>query len=129
MFTLRKIVGGRINVPEPEVHTAGAPLAAGQAVVLSGGSLGAVTDTAAPTHITLAAANPGQGVACYAVIPGTMIFEVPVSADPSSITAGNKLKIDAAGGSLKVTATTGGAAIVVDTNGAENVGDTILVKF
>ena len=127
MFTLRKIIGGRINVAEPEVHVAGITVTEGMALTLSGGFLGTTAETAAPTHIALADAVSGEKVACYAVIPGTMIFEVPVSVLPTGITEGNKLKLNAGG--LEVTATTGGAAIVVNTNGAAAAGDTIEVKF
>lgn len=127
MFTLRKIIGGRINVPEPEVHVAGITVTAGMALTLSGGFLGTTAETAAPTHIALADAVSGEKVACYAVIPGTMIFDVPVSVAPTGITEGSKLKLNAGG--LEVTATTGGAAIVVNTNGAALKGDTIEVKF
>ena len=127
MFTLRKIIGGRINVPEPEVHAVSVPVTAGMALTLNGGFLGTTAETAAPTHIALANAKSGEKVSCYAVIPGTMIFDVPVSVAPTGITEGTKLKLNT--NCLEVTATSGGAAIVVNTNGAALKGDTIEVKF
>lgn len=127
MFECKKILNGRGNVPEPEVHVASIPVTAGQALVLNGtlGSLSA--NTAAPTHIAMADAVSGEKVACYAVLPG-MIFDVPVSEDPTAIKVGDKLKLDSTTW-LKVMATTGGAAIVVNTNGATKAGDIIQVKF
>jgi predicted RecA/RadA family phage recombinase len=127
MFIVRKILGGRINVPEPEMHVAGTAIKDGMALTLSGGTLVVAGDTTAPTHIALADAASGEQVSCYAVIPGTMIFEVPVAVAPTGITEGSKLKLNTDG--LKITATTGGAAIVVDTNGAAAAGDTVMVKF
>lgn len=126
MFIVRKILGGRINVPEPEMHVAGTAITAGMALNLTGGTLAKAT--AAPTHIALADAASGEQVACYAVLPGTMIFEVPVSAAPTSLKEGDKVTLD--GGALNVTATTtNGVATIVDLNGATAAGDTVMVKF
>lgn len=126
MFECKKILNGRGNVPEPEVKFAGANVSAGQALTLAGGSLVAAGEAAAPTHIALADATIGQKVACYAVLPG-MIFDVPVSAAPTSLAEGAKLKLATDG--LSVTATAGGAATVVNLNGAAKAGDIIQVKF
>ena len=127
MFTVRKIVGGRINVPEPEKHVAGVAITAGMALTLNG-TLAKAGTTAVPTHIALADAASGEEVACAAVLPGMMIFEVPVSGTPTSLKAGQKVQISATG--LEVgTSTTDGVAMIVDLNGATNPGDTILVKF
>ena len=126
MFIVRKILGSRINVPEPEMHVAGTAITAGMALTLSGGTLTKATTT--PTHIALAGAASGEQVACYAVIPGTMIFEVPVSAAPTSLKEGDKVTLDS--GALNVTATTtNGVATIVDLNGATAAGDTVMVKF
>ena len=126
MFECKKILNGRGNVPEPEVHTAGILVSAGQALTLTGGSLVATGDAAAPTHIALADAAANTKVACYAVLPG-MIFDVPVSALPTGVAEGAKLKLATDG--LSVTATSGGAATVVNLNGATKAGDIIQVKF
>ena len=126
MFIVRKILGSRINVPEPEMHVSGTAITAGMALNLTGGTL--AKTTAAPTHIALADAASGEQVACYAVLPGTMIFEVPVSAAPTSLKEGDKVTIDS--GALNVTATTtNGVATIVDLNGATAAGDTVMVKF
>lgn len=126
MFIVRKILGGRINVPEPEKHVAGTAITAGMALTLSGGTL--VTATTTPTHIALADAASGEQVACYAVIPGTMIFEVPVSEAPTSLKEGDKVTIGTS--ALDITAkTTNGVATIVDLNGATAAGDTVMVKF
>ena len=69
MFECKKILNGRGNVPEPEVHTVGSSaITAGMALNLSGGVL--VKATGAPTHIALADAAANTKVACYAVLPG-----------------------------------------------------------
>ena len=125
MFIVKKILGARINVPEPEKHIAGTAITQGMALTLTGGKLVAATGT--PTHIALGAAKADEEVACYAVLPA-MHFEVPVTAAPTSLKEGDKVTI--AEGSLGVTATTqSGVATIVDLNGAKAVGDLIMVKF
>lgn len=125
MFDCKKILGGRINVPETEIHIAGAAITEGMALSLTGGTL--VKATGAPTHISLADAASGEKVACYAVMPG-MIFDVPVAAAPTSLKEGNKVTLATDG--LGVTATTtDGVATIVNLNGATAAGDIIQVKF
>lgn len=126
MFECKKILNGRGNVPEPEVHTVGSnAITAGMALNLSGGLL--VKATGAPTHIALADGDANTKVACYAVLPG-MIFDVPVSAAPTSLKEG--VKVTVAGTGLEVTATTtDGVATIVNLNGATKAGDIIQVKF
>lgn len=125
MFIVKKILGARINVPEPEKHIAGTAITQGMALTLTGGKLVAATGT--PTHIALGAAKADEEVACYAVLPA-MHFEVPVTAAPTSLKEGDKVTI--AEGSLGVTATTqSGVATIVDLNGAKAAGDLIMVKF
>ena len=125
MFIVKKILGARINVPEPEKHIAGTAITQGMALTLTGGKLVAATGT--PTHIALGAAKADEEVACYAVLPA-MQFEVPVTAAPTSLKEGDKVTI--AEGSLGVTATTqSGVATIVDLNGAKAAGDLIMVKF
>ena len=125
MFDCKKILGGRINVPETEVHkVGGTAITAGMALTLSGGVL--VKATGAPTHIALADAAANTKVACYAVLPG-MIFDVPVSVTPSA-KEGDKVTLGADG--LTVTSTTtNGVATIVNLNGATKAGDIIQVKF
>lgn len=125
MFIVKKILGARINVPEPEKHIAGTAITQGMALTLTGGKLVAATGT--PTYIALGAAKADEEVACYAVLPA-MHFEVPVTAAPTSLKEGDKVTI--AEGSLGVTATTqSGVATIVDLNGAKAAGDLIMVKF
>ena len=126
MFECKKILNGRGNVPEPEVHTVGSnEITAGMALKLSGGVL--VNANGAPTHIALADAAANTKVACYAVLPG-MIFDVPVSAAPTSLKEGVKVTVATTG--LEVTATTtDGVATIVNLNGATKAGDIIQVKF
>lgn len=125
MFIVKKILGARINVPEPEKHIAGTAITQDMALTLTGGKLVAATGT--PTHIALGAAKADEEVACYAVLPA-MHFEVPVNAAPTSLKEGDKVTI--AEGSLGVTATTqSGVATIVDLNGAKAAGDLIMVKF
>ena len=127
MFYLQKIVGGRINVGEPEIQVAGAEITHGQALKLSGGKLVACTGAEAPTYIAHGAGKDGDNVAVYAVSEG-MVFEVPCSADPTALKPGDKVTIGADG--LTVTATTeGGVATIISTNNAEKADDTIVVKF
>lgn len=125
MFDVKKILGARTNVPEPEKHIAGTAITQGMALTLTGGKLVAATGT--PTHIAIGAAKADEEVACYAVLPA-MHFEVPVTAAPTSLKEGDKVTI--AEGSLGVTATTqSGVATIVDLNGAKAAGDLIMVKF
>lgn len=127
MFECKKILNGRGNVPEPEVHTVGgSEITAGMALTLNTSGL-LVKATGAPTHIALADAAANTKVACYAVLPG-MIFDVPVSAAPTSLKEG--VKVTVAGTGLEVTATTAdGVATIVNLNGAKKAGDIIQVKF
>lgn len=123
MFRLIKILGGRINVPEPEKHLAGAEIKDGMSLVLSGGKVSPAKTK--PTHIAIGNAKNGEKVACYAVTP-EMIFEVACTAAPAA--EGSLVTINT--DYLKVTATTtDGVATVVSKNGATKAGDKILVKF
>ena len=127
MFGLKKIVGGRINVPEPEEHIAGVDITPGMALTLSAGKLTKCTGAVTPTHISIGSAASGKKVACFAVAHD-QVFEVPVSAAPSALTEGSKITI--ATDALRVTATTtDGVATIISKNGASAVGDRMLVKF
>ena len=127
MIDLKKIVGGRMNVPEPEIHTAGCAIVPGMALTLTNGKLTLCEPTAVPTHISLGSAKDGEKVACYSVAHDH-IYEVPCSASPAALTEGDKVTLGADG--VTVTATTAsGVATVVSLNGAKNAGDIIVVKF
>ena len=126
MFTLRKIEGGRINVYEPLSYPVGtSAVTEGQALVLSSGKL--VKATGKPTFIALASGAANAEIAVGRVEPN-QIYEVPVTAAPTSLAVGAKVTVATDG--LGVTATTtDGVAEIVDLNGAIAANDTIYVRF
>lgn len=133
MFRLVKIRNGRGNQPEPEKlgATASETYTLGEALVLSGGALTKCGATAKPTYIAgedyTAPESGARRVTAYPV-SGDMIFEVPLTAAPTSLTAGSVVTLSA--DALGVTATTtSGVATVVDLTGAAASGDKILVRF
>lgn len=120
MFNCKKIINGRINVPETESlpTTASEVYKEGEALVLSSGKLTKASGTTKPTHISLAdytaPASGQKDLPCYRIAPN-MVFEVPVSFSETAaaIVVGSKLKVDTDG--LGVTdVTTGGVITVVD---------------
>lgn len=121
MFNLRKIVNGRMNVPEPEYlpTTPSVEYAEGMALVLSSGKLVKATGTTKPTHIamkTYTAPATGNEDLPVMRIEKNMVFAAPVtfSSTANAIVLGTKLTI--ATDSLGVTdVTTNGVATVVDT--------------
>ena len=127
MFYLTKIENARMSVPEPEYLDVGSTaIEAGQTLALSAGKL--VKETAAPVYIAAAnAAANAAGVPVYRITKD-MVFEVPVSAAPTSIKVGDKVTVNTDG--VQVTATTSnGIATIVSLNGAKAAGDTIIVRF
>lgn len=126
MFTLRKIEGGRINVYEPLSYPVGASaVTEGQALVLSSGKL--VKATGKPTFIALASGAANAEIAVGRVEPN-QIYEVPVTAAPTSLAVGAKVTVATDGLGVTVT-TTDGVAEIVDLNGADAANDTIYVRF
>lgn len=118
MFNCKKIINGRMNVPETESlpTTASEVYKEGEALVLSGGKL--TKATGKPTHISLAdytaPASGQKELPCFRIAPN-MVFEVPVTFSETAvaIVVGTKLKVDTDG--LGVTdVTTGGVITVVD---------------
>ena len=136
MFNLRKIVNGRMNVPEPEYlpTTPSEVYAEGEALVLSAGKLTTATGTTKPTHIALKSYNApatDNKELPVARIEKNMVFEVPVnySGTPAAIVLGTKLTV-ATDGCGVTDVTTNGVATVVDTlNANKTAGDTVLVIF
>lgn len=127
MFKLQKIVGGRINVGEPEIHVAGADITPGMALKFSSGKLVACSGAVAPEYIAHGSAKTGDNIAAYAV-SSDMVFEVPCGAAPTSLVEGQKVTIGS--DALTVTATTtDGVAKIISLNGATKAGDILLVKF
>lgn len=121
MFYLKKIINGRMNVPEPEYlpTTPSVDYSEGMALVLSSGKLAKATGTTKPTHIALKtyeAPATGNEDLPVARIEKNMVFSAPVtfSSEAKPIVLGSKLTI--AADSLGVTdVTTSGVATVVDT--------------
>lgn len=130
MFKLIKIEGGRINVPEPQIFETQSEIVDGQALVFNNGYLIAATETTKPTFIALANAHGTSSKAVkvhVARVEPNQIYEVPVTAAPTSLKVGNKVTLSAGTG---VTATTtGGVAEIVSLNGATTTGDTVIVRF
>lgn len=127
MFDLKKILNGRMNVPEPERHVAGADIEPGMALTLSAGKLTACTGAKAPTHISMGIAKNGD-LCPVCAVAHDQIYEVEVSAAPTSLTEGDKVTIGT--DSMTVTATkTDGVATIVALNGAAAAGDKIMIKF
>ena len=137
MFNLVKIENGRMNVPEPEYFNAKAAteIQVGQALVLSGGVLVPVTaGTTKPEFISLGyvSASAAKREIPVARVNDEQVYEVPVSADPTALNVGAKVKIlvDGANAGLEVTAdTASGVATIVNLKGAAAAGDKLLVKF
>ena len=124
MFNCKKIVNGRMNVPETESlpTTASEVYKEGEALVLSSGKLTKASGTTKPTHISLAdytaPASGQKDLPCYR-IKKNMVFEVPVtfSSTAAAIVVGSKLTVATDG--LGVTdVTTGGVITVVDAQDA-----------
>ncbi len=120
MFNCKKIINGRMNVPETESlpTTASEVYKEGEALVLSSGKLTKASGTTKPTHISLAdytaPASGQKELPCFRIAPN-MVFEVPVTFSETAvaIVVGAKLKVDTDG--LGVTdVTTGGVITVVD---------------
>ncbi len=127
MFDLKKILNGRMNVPEPERHVAGVDIEPGMALTLSAGKLTVCAPTSVPTHISMGIAKSGA-LCPVCAVAHDQLYEVPVTAAPTSLTEGSKVTIAADG--LGVTATTtSGVATIVALNGAAAAGDKIMIKF
>lgn len=127
MFDLKKILNGRMNVPEPEVYPAGTAITPGMALTLTDGKLMLCGATSVPTHISMGIAEIGKKVAA-APVDSAQLYEVPVTASPSDLKEGQKVTI--ATGGLGVTATTAsGVATIVALNGAAKIDDKIVVRF
>jgi hypothetical protein len=127
MFDLKKILNGRMNVPEPERYVAGVDITPGMALKLSGGKLVISGATEVPGYVSMgkAAANT---LCAVAPVAHDQIYEVEITAAPTSLTEGAKVTLTTDG--LGVTATTtSGVATIVSLNGAAAAGDKIMIKF
>ena len=127
MFELKKILNGRMNVPEPERHVAGVDIEPGMALTLAAGKLTVCTATSTPTHISMGIAKNGD-LCPVCAVAHDQIYDVEVTAAPTSLKEGDKVTLATDG--LGVTATTtNGVATIVALNGASSAGDKITIKF
>lgn len=130
MFKLIRIENGRMNVPSPVIHevTAGLAINEGQALALSGGKL--VVANGKPEFIAMgdkAATDENRQLAVCRV-DAHQIYEVPVSAAPTSLKPGDKVTVNTNG--LEVTATTTNGVVTIENlNGAAAAGDTVIVRI
>lgn len=132
MFKLLKIENARENVPSPVFLdvTASEAVEMGEALVISGGTLTKCGATVAPTHIAMAAlaADAAKRKIPVARVASNQIYEVPVSAAPTSLKVGDKVTLHTDG--LQVTATTTSGVVTVENlNGATAAGDKIIVRI
>lgn len=134
MFRLVKILNGRINETEPvKLKTkSGVAYEYGTALGLSAGTLINCTEKTKPLYICGedAKADEKAEITVYPIDPN-QIFEVPVSAAPTSLVVGAKVTLALTDGKATgVTATTtDGVAEVFDVAGATAANDKILVRI
>ena len=127
MFDLKKILNGRQNVPEPERYVAGVYITPGMALKLSGGKLAVCSAGETPGFVSMGVAKNGA-LCAVAPVNHEQLYEVEITAAPTSLKEGDKVTIAADG--LGVTATTtNGVATIVSLNGAAAAGDKIMIKF
>ncbi len=132
MFKLLKIENARLNVPEPEYleATEDEAIEMGEALVLSGGKLTKCGATATPTFIAMGsvAADNAKRTIAVCRIEKNQVYEVPVTAAPTALKAGDKVTLHTDG--LQVTATTtSGVVTIVALNGATAAGDKVAVRI
>ena len=132
MFRLIKIENARINVPEPEYLDvkAAEAVSEGEALVLASGKLTKCGATAVPQFIAMANldANATKRTIAVCRVEKNQVYEVPVSAAPTSLVVGSKVTLNTDG--LQVTATTeSGVVTIVDLNGATVAGDKVVVRI
>lgn len=131
MFDLRKIIGGRINVPEPEVlpATGGESYTEGEALKLSDGKLTKAGATDKPVYISAKTYTaPENGVLPCFMVQKAMRFEAPITVSSEVPAVGSKVTL--AEDALGVTDTTeSGVATIVDTLDATATGDKVVVIF
>nr|DAK85066.1 MAG TPA: hypothetical protein [Caudoviricetes sp.] len=132
MFRLIKIENARMNVPEPVFHevTASEAVQLGEALVLTSGKLTKCGATAKPEFIAMAdcAADAAKRLIPVARVEANQLYEVPVTAAPTSLVEGGKVTLHTDG--MQVTATTTSGVVTVESlNGAAAAGDTIVVRI
>ena len=132
MFKLLKIENARMNVPEPVFHeaTADEAVSIGEALVLTNGKLTKCSATAKPQFIAIGQLGASDADRRIAVcrVESNQVYEVPVTAAPTSLKTGDKVTIHTDG--LQVTATTTSGVVTIEAlNGASAAGDTIVVRI
>ena len=135
MFKLIKILNSGANVPESVKLPKFTDICIkqGDAVILVDGGVTCCGESSRPTHIALQNADySADSILCYE-IHENMLFEAPLSENPTSLSIGSKvlLNIDGDNSAFGVCAgaSSGGVATVVDLMGAKQAGDKITVKF
>lgn len=108
MFRLAKIEGGRINVHEPQMLTAGEAVTIGEALVLTGGKLTKCGTTTRPTYIALCTGEANTEIAVGRV-ESNQLYEVET---PGTLTLGTKVTIDNNGLGITTTVTNGVAEVM-----------------
>ena len=132
MFKLIKIENARMNVPEPVFHevTEDEAVVMGEALVLTNGKLTKCGATVKPEFIAMAdcAADAANRLIPVARVEANQLYEVPVTAAPTSLVEGSKVTLHTDG--MQVTATTADGVVTVENlNGATAAGDTIVVRI
>lgn len=134
MFNLRKIINGRMNVPEPEFLPvkANETYIEGEALVLAAGKLTKATGTTKPVFIAamnyVAPSTDAINLPCYRV-EKNMVFEVPVtfSATPKDLVIGSKVTVSADGMGVTDIATDGVVTIMDKLQADKTTGEKVLV--
>ena len=102
----------------------------GEALVLASGKFTKCGATVKPTHIAMGsvAADATKRTLAAARVEDNQLYEVPVTAAPTGLTAGSKVTLHTDG--LQVTATTTSGVVTVESlNGASAAGDIIVVRI
>ncbi len=135
MFTLKRIINGRLNVSEPLSMASGvsAPTTfkAGTVVTYDDGMLKAVTGDVTAEYVVAAdtvAKSPSDEVLLI-LITKEMLFDCPVSATPTGVAAGKRFAFSDTSDGITATPATEGGAYIVCNNGATAAGDIVTVRL
>ena len=132
MFSVAKMLGGRINVPETLdlPVTAGQTYKVGEALVVTNGALTKASGDVKATYISkeeyVAPSTGARALKCFRVTPD-MLFEVEITAFGATQKVGAKVTFGTDGLTLTATAAESGGAEIVHMNNAAKAGDKIYV--
>lgn len=136
MFTLKRIVNGRVNVSEPILMDSGVTSAttftAGTAVAFVSGKLTVVGGDKTAEYVVYdtTTCSAATDKVPLLLVTTDMLFEAPLSAAPTGMVIGGKYQLDSEGKKVTATAvTTNFGAYLVDKCGATSDGDMILVRL